>query len=76
MIDNKSIRSLLPTLNRWELLLVVVSLGVSLFITVNMGEKTYDDAFITFRYAKNLVLGEGFVYNSGDAVLGTTTPPF
>jgi len=33
-----------------------------------------DDAYITFRYARNLVEGRGFVYNPGERVLGTTTP--
>jgi hypothetical protein len=36
--------------------------------------RTVDDAFITFRYSQNLVAGEGFVYNEGNRVLGTTTP--
>ncbi len=37
---------------------------------------TYDDAFITFRYAANLAAGHGLVFNPGAAwepVLGTTT---
>jgi hypothetical protein len=38
------------------------------------GPRTVDDAFITFRYSRNLVEGNGFVYNIGDRVLGTTTP--
>jgi Gpi18-like mannosyltransferase len=33
-----------------------------------------DDPFITYRYAHNLLAGEGFVYNSGEHVLSTTTP--
>lgn len=33
-----------------------------------------DDAFITFRYAANVASGQGFVYNPGERVLGTTTP--
>ena len=37
---------------------------------------TFDDAFITFRYVENLALGNGFVYNKGEHVLGTTTPLF
>jgi hypothetical protein len=36
----------------------------------------FDDAFITFRYARNLALGRGFVYNPGEWVLGTTAPAF
>jgi hypothetical protein len=38
------------------------------------GARTIDDAFITFRYARNLLAGQGFVFNPGEAVLGTTTP--
>jgi hypothetical protein len=33
-----------------------------------------DDAYITYRYAQNLVGGNGFVFNSGERVLGTTAP--
>ena len=35
-----------------------------------------DDAYITFRYARNLANGLGLVYNPGEAVLGTSTPAF
>ena len=37
------------------------------------GVRTIDDSYITFRYARNLLAGEGFVYNPGEAILGTTT---
>lgn len=37
---------------------------------------TVDDAYITFRYARNLINGVGFVYNAGEYVLGTTTPAY
>ncbi len=33
-----------------------------------------DDAFITYRYARNLADGNGLVYNAGERVLGATTP--
>ena len=33
-----------------------------------------DDPYITFRYARNLLDGEGLVYNAGQWVLGTTAP--
>ena len=36
----------------------------------------FDDAFITFRYARNLAEGHGYLYNAGDWVLGTTAPLF
>ena len=35
-----------------------------------------DDAFITFRYAKNITNGLGFVYNPGEHVYGTSSPGF
>lgn len=38
------------------------------------GPRIVDDAYITFRYARNLLAGEGLVYNPGAAVLGTTSP--
>lgn len=34
----------------------------------------YDDAFITFQYAHNLATGKGMVYQTGERVLGTTSP--
>jgi hypothetical protein len=40
------------------------------------GPRVIDDAYITFRYARNLVEGQGLVYNTGERVLGTTTPLF
>jgi hypothetical protein len=39
----------------------------------------YDDAFITFRYARNLAEGHGLTFNPGmpwEPVLGTTTPGY
>ncbi len=33
-----------------------------------------DDAYITYRYAANLIAGNGLLYNVGEWVLGTTTP--
>ncbi|MBZ0276384.1 MAG: hypothetical protein K8I60_09575 [Anaerolineae bacterium] len=53
-------------------LIVLVALVVRLLPT----PRTIDDAFITFRYSRNIVAGEGFVYNPGVHTLGTTTPLF
>ncbi|MBI4675297.1 MAG: hypothetical protein HY741_26945 [Chloroflexi bacterium] len=33
-----------------------------------------DDPYITYRYARNLIQGAGFVFNTGERVLSTTTP--
>jgi hypothetical protein len=38
------------------------------------GPHPIDDAYITFRYARNLADGLGLVYNPGEWVLGTTAP--
>ena len=35
-----------------------------------------DDAMITFRYAAQIAAGNGFVYNTGERIYGTTTPLF
>ena len=37
---------------------------------------TEEDAFITFRIARHLAEGVGFVYNNGERILGTTSPLF
>jgi len=39
-------------------------------------ELRHDDDFITFRYARNLVEGNGLVFNPGQRILGTTSPLF
>ena len=33
-----------------------------------------DDAFITYRYGQNLVLGRGLVFNVGERLMGSTSP--
>jgi hypothetical protein len=58
---------------RWaEILIPLLAFGVRLV----PGPRTIDDAYITFRYARNLLDGHGLVFNPGEAVLGTTTPLF
>jgi hypothetical protein len=61
------------TFTSWHAAVLVVAL-VALGARLLPGERTIDDAFITFRYARNLLAGEGFVYNPGQRVQGTTTP--
>jgi hypothetical protein len=54
-----------------------IALGLAVLALVARlipGPRMIDDAFITFRYARNIVHGVGFVYNTGERVLGTTTP--
>ncbi len=54
------------------LLIALLTVGARLL----PGPRTVDDAFITFRYSRNIVEGHGFVYNPGTRTLGTTTPLF
>lgn len=58
-------------------ILLVLLIGVALLAVIARvvpSPRTIDDAYITFRYSRNLVDGEGFVYNPGMRTLGTTTP--
>jgi len=57
----------------WRWLMLAVFL-LALAARLLAGPRTIDDAFITFRYARDLLAGNGFVYNAGERVLGTTTP--
>jgi hypothetical protein len=59
---------------RLEWLLIAGLVILALTARLVPGERTVDDAYITFRYARNIVEGTGFVYNPGERVLGTTTP--
>lgn len=52
------------------ILLIILALTARLL----PGLRTIDDSYITFRYARNILAGNGFVFNPGDRVLGTTTP--
>jgi hypothetical protein len=56
---------------RWLPLLLFL---VAVAARVIPGPRTIDDSYITYRYARNLLAGEGFVFNPGERVLGTTTP--
>ncbi len=50
--------------------IALVAIGIRLV----SGPHPIDDAYITFRYARNLAEGHGLVYNPGERVLGTSTP--
>ncbi len=65
------ITRMLRRLNRYKPYLIA---GLALAARLLPTPRTIDDAFITFRYARNLLAGVGFVYNPGERVLGTTTP--
>ncbi len=52
---------------------ILAALGWWLWFRLHTG-RIFEDAFITFRFARNIALGNGFVFNVGERVLGTTTP--
>ena len=56
------------------LLVAVAVTAVAALVAWGLWGFSYDDAFITYRYAANLVAGRGLVFNPGEAVLGTTAP--
>jgi hypothetical protein len=60
--------------NRRDTLLLIAVMMLTLFMRALPGPRTIDDAFITFRYSRNIAEGAGFVYNPGVHTLGTTTP--
>jgi hypothetical protein len=59
---------------RWTELSLAGLMAVVLWIGLRQHPSAFDDAYITYRYAWNIAQGRGFVYNVGEAVLGTTTP--
>lgn len=60
-------------MNKWLLagLPALIVLGL---LTAAFWDYTQDDVFITYVYSRNLAEGEGFVFNPGQRVQGTTTP--
>jgi len=55
------------------LLLIACGVAVRLLQIISAQGLLIDDAYITLRYARNLMLGRGMVYNPGEPILGA--PP-
>jgi arabinofuranosyltransferase len=47
---------------------------LALVVRIATGAHPIDDAYITYRYARNVARGVGLVYTPGESVLGTTAP--
>ena len=47
---------------------------VALLLGLALHSLAIDDAYITYRFARNLAEGNGFTYNAGRPVLSTTAP--
>ena len=71
---SRSISRFRPSPRDWRLAIpVCIALG-GFVVRMALGPITIDDAYITFRYARNVADGVGFVYKPGERILGTTTP--
>jgi hypothetical protein len=60
--------------NLLSALALILGVLTILGLLLALGRKGYDDPYITFRYARNLLAGNGFVYNAGQRTLSTTAP--
>ena len=61
-----------PLVRRGVVAAVAVALMVWAFLRWRHSQAVFDDAFISFRYARNLVAGHGLVFNPGERVEGYT----
>lgn len=79
-VSRKSFGAVVPflkTLTKKEILTLIALLVFGSSLRIYFWQQTHltlEDSLITFRYAENLAGGNGFVYNNGERVLGTTTP--
>ncbi|GAB4475402.1 MAG: hypothetical protein Kow00124_16350 [Anaerolineae bacterium] len=49
-------------------------LGLTAGLTAAFWSYTQDDVYITYAYSRHIAQGEGFVFNPGERVQGSTTP--
>jgi arabinofuranosyltransferase len=61
---------------RWRIqtVLLVLLAGAFAAYSIFFRGQRVDDAFITYRYAQNLIAGRGFVFNPGEHVMASTSP--
>ncbi len=66
----------LQTLTALAIVLNLVTLAIArLYFGASMlGWGVYDDAFITYRYARNVADGHGLVYNVGEFTVSASSP--
>lgn len=58
------------------LVLLCLVCGLAALVAAGFLGFSYDDAFITYRYARSWAEGDGLVFNPGERVLGTTAPGY
>ncbi len=59
---------------RREIFVLALFALLAALIGFCLRDVAYDDTYITYRYARNVIQGKGFVYNEGERVLSTTAP--
>jgi hypothetical protein len=59
---------------KFGVIVIALAIAARILVVTRLGFRPFDDTYITFRYARNIATGHGFVYNWGERVLGTTTP--
>lgn len=59
-----------------RLWLLSLSLALACVVGCAFAPASYDDGYITYRYADNFAHGRGFAFNPGDAVFGTSAPGY
>lgn len=64
--------TLLRRLTGYRLLIPLTFLAHTLFYFFALGTDAVDDAYISFRYAQNAILGYGLFFNPGERVEGFT----
>lgn len=63
-------------MRRPALLVLLLLAPLALWVASGFWAVTYDDGYITYRYARNLAQGRGLVFNEGERVLGTSAPGY
>jgi hypothetical protein len=63
-----------PKINAKASIIPLLLVALALAARLIPGPRTIDDSYITFRYARSLLSGQGFTYNPGEFIQGTTTP--
>ena len=66
----------LPRPDAAGVVLLLVLAGLAAVVAAGFPGYSYDDAFITYRCAKNWAEGSGLLFNPGERVLGTTAPGY
>jgi hypothetical protein len=55
---------------------IIVTIAICIFVLHLRRNGFVDDAFITYRYAARLAVGDGLTYNNGEKILGSSTPGY